>query len=513
MKKKWSLLLGLIFTFSFMSYSNNDKIRDEKTIALKMSDNVVRMQQPIKIVCIGNSITEGFGNTCQEKAWPGQLNKLLGAGYSVLNCAVSGTTMFRNSDYPYWNTNRFIKAKEANPQILIIALGTNDADPWRWNKLKSEFKTDYLDMVTQFKQDGKDPIIYVCLAPPLFGPDKAPQNEMVEKELIPLVKEIAEEIGAYIIDYHQPLLNASKGFPDNVHPNDTGSALMAQIAYNKIKNAQIIKPHASVTKGKIIKKTIALMKKGGAITFKPEPVGGNWRWTGPENFTSTERVVELKNVQHGGIYTATYTDLVGNRSIINFLVSIEQEQGSTITTYIKDMQGKQTKSNYIRINPGSTITLSPEVENEKNGTWTWTGPENFFSGTREIQLQTILPTQAGKYTATYTDNYGRQNSAAFIIVVEGEIVCPKLTPYINYGGWKNASEMEVKEGDNITFGPHPSNGDWNWKGPDGFTSDHRETTISNFNSKKAGEYIGTFTNTAGCRIELVITLKINNNNN
>lgn len=129
------MLLGLVFTFSFMSYSNNDKIRNEKTNALKRSDDVVKMQQPIKIVCIGNSITEGFGNTCQEKAWPGQLNKLLGAGYSVFNCAVSGTIMFKNSDYPYWNTNRFIKAKEANPQILIIALGTNDADPWRWNKL------------------------------------------------------------------------------------------------------------------------------------------------------------------------------------------------------------------------------------------------------------------------------------------------------------------------------------------------------------------------------------------
>ena len=124
--------------------------------------------------------------------------------------------MFKNSNAPYWKTERYAKAKSLNPQILIIALGTNDADPWRWNSLKNEFKSDYLDMVKEFRQGGKDPIIYVCLPPPLFGPQKAAQNTVFENELIPLIKEIAGEIGAYIIDYHQPLINANKQFPDNV---------------------------------------------------------------------------------------------------------------------------------------------------------------------------------------------------------------------------------------------------------------------------------------------------------
>ena len=136
------------------------------------------------------------------------------------------------------------------------------------------------------------------------------------------------------------------------------------------------------------------------------------------------------------------------------------------------------------------------------------GPENFFAGTREVRLQTVLPTQAGKYIATYTDDYGRQSSIDFTIAVEGTTICPELISYINYGGWKNVNEMEVKEGDSVTFGPHPSNGDWHWEGPDGFTSDRREATVSNFNSQKAGEYIGTFTNAVGCRVELTITLKL-----
>lgn len=511
MIKRWSLLLGFAFSMLSMTYSRNEATKSEGAATPEVNETITRAQQPIKIVCVGNSITEGFGNTCQEKAWPGQLSKLLGSNYSVLNCGVSGTTMFKNSNAPYWNTDRFVKAKEANPQILIIALGTNDADPWRWNQLKGEFKPNYLDMVAEFRQNGKDPIIYVCLAPPLFGPDKAPQNKMVETELIPLVKEIAEEIGAYIIDFHQPLLGASKEFPDNVHPDDAGSALMAQIAYDKIKSSQIIQPSVAVTKGEVVKERIAVVEKGGKVTFKLKSQKGNWKWSGPQEFTSTERVVKLENVQRGGTYTATYTDMAGNRSVTNFLISIKGEQGSTLTAQVQDNQGRWTQSNFIQVNPGGNIALAPEVENGEKGSWAWNGPENFFAGTREVRLQTVLPTQAGKYTATYTDDYGRQSSIDFTVAVEGATICPELVPYINYHGWKNVSEMEVKEGDSVTFGPHPSNGGWQWVGPDGFTSDRREATVSNFNSQKAGEYIGTFTNAAGCRVELIITLKLKKN--
>lgn len=508
MIKKWSLLLSFIFTLFSTACSSSEDIKNREPSTPETNETVVRMQQPVKIVCVGNSITEGFGNTCQEKAWPGQLSKLLGSGYSVLNCGVSGTTMFKNSDAPYWNTDRFVKAKEANPQILIIALGTNDADPWRWNQLKEEFKPNYLDMVAEFRQGGKDPIIYVCLAPPLFGPEKAPQNQMVETELIPQVKEIAREIGAYIIDFHQPLLNADKEFPDNVHPDDAGSALMAQIAYDKIKSAQVIKPVLSVTKGEVIKESIAIVEKGGTVAFKPEPAKGNWKWTGPQGFTSTDQSITLKDVQRGGTYTAIYTDQIGNRSIFNFLVSVKGEQGSAITTNVQDMQGKWAKSSFIRVNPGGSIALSPQVGDDTEGNWTWIGPDEFFAATREIRLHSVLPIQAGEYTAIYTDNNGSQSSANFTVAVEGATICPELISYISYGGWKQTSEMEVKEGDSVTFGPHPSNGDWLWEGPNGFTSDRREATVSHFNSQKAGEYMGIFTNAVGCRVELIITLKL-----
>ena len=507
MNKLWNTLLTLLLLAPTAACSENDKTTNGPAAPEKTE--VTRMAPPVRIVCVGNSITEGFGNTSQDKAWPGQLGHLLGKGYAVVNCGVSGTTMFKNSDASYWETDRFVQAHEADPQILIMALGTNDADPWRWNRWKGEFKSDYLDMVQTFRQGGKDPIIYVCLPPPLYGPDKQPQNTVVEEELIPLLREIAEEINAEVIDYHQPLLDAADCFPDNVHPDDKGAARMAQIAFDKIKDIQTIHLHASIDRGEVIENAIAVAEKGSSITLSPTPEDGNWQWSGPDNFTANQRTITLENLQRGGIYTAVHTDKQGCRSAANFLISIQGETATPITPYVQTMSGQWVQSAHINANPGSNITLGPNTEETvSNGIWTWSGPSNFFAATRQVSLQTILPEQSGTYIVTLTDSQGRQNSTSFSVNVSGEVVCPELTSYINYGGWQNVTEMEVKEGDSVTFGPHPSNGDWHWEGPNGFTSDRREATISNFNAQKAGQYIGTFSNAAGCRVDLIITLKL-----
>lgn len=492
--RKTGILLLFVFISSYILYANNHR--------------GTQAPQPVRIVCVGNSITAGFGSTSEETAWPALANKLLGNQYAVSNCAVSGTTMFKRSNAPYWATDRFAKAKSLHPQILILSLGTNDADPWRWKSLKNEFRSDYLAMVEAFRQGGKDPIIYVCLPPPLFGPDKAPQNKVVEEELIPLLKEIGKELGAYIIDYHQPLLHADKEFPDNVHPDDAGSALMAQIAYEKIKNAQLIKPRVSIGKEKVTNGTVATVEKGGTVTLAPESQEGTWKWTGPDGFSSTNKVVTLKNVEKGGVYTAVFTHKEGRRSVTNFLVSIKGGKAGLLTGNMKDKNGEWQKTNKLSTNPGTNVVLSPQTENA-DGTWSWSGPKNFFAHTREIQLETLTPAKAGKYTATYTDTDGNQSQLNFFITVAGKVICPNAVSYININGkWEQTSVLEVKEGQSLTFGPHPSNGQWTWKGPNGFTSDRREANVSNFNSEKAGEYIGTFTNAAGCKVELIITLKL-----
>ena len=120
---------------------------------------------------------------------------------------------------------------------MVIALGTNDAHPSRWNKLKQEFKSDYLAMVNEFRQGGKDPVIYVCLPPPLFGPAKADQNKVVEEELIPLVETDCKRNRCLLLIINN-LCWEQYGILDDVHPDDSGAALMAEIAFQKIKEMQ-----------------------------------------------------------------------------------------------------------------------------------------------------------------------------------------------------------------------------------------------------------------------------------
>lgn len=506
MTKRFLILMFVLLPVACSS--SNDVMAEQAEPQLPISEPIPKAEQPIRIVCVGNSITAGFGSTSEATAWPAQANKLLGSRYAVSNCGVSGTTMFRNSNAPYWKTSRFVNAKKLDPQILIIALGTNDADPWRWNTLKNEFKPDYLDMVKEFRKGGKDPIIYVCFPPPLFGSAKAAQNAVVEEELIPLIKEIAQEIGARVIDFHSPLLSASKQFPDDIHPDDAGALFMAQIAYDNIRKAQIIEPHISVKKGVINNETVVTVEEGGTVVFEPKPESGTWSWRGPDGFSSYDRVVTLDNVRKGGVYTAVYTDERGRRSVLNFLVSMKGGKSQFIIANIQNKDGEWLKTNTISTNPGTTVKLSPQLK-ETNGAWTWSGPDGFFACTREICLEILTSAQSGKYSVTYTDNEGNQSQSDFLVTVEGKVICPNLIPYISINGkWEMTSVMEVEEGQNVTFGPHPFNGQWAWEGPDGFTSNRREATVRNFNSCKAGEYIGTFTNAAGCKVELIITLRL-----
>src|SRR4051812_4620865 len=78
----------------------------------------------IKVACIGNSITSA--------GYPKILNEVLGSGWEVKNFGVMGTTMLRNGDDPYYKSTTYNEAKDFNPDVVVIKLGTNDSKPQNW---------------------------------------------------------------------------------------------------------------------------------------------------------------------------------------------------------------------------------------------------------------------------------------------------------------------------------------------------------------------------------------------
>ncbi len=208
--------------------------------------NAQNGKQPIKVACVGNSITEGAG--WGDKAYPPQLGALLGKNYDVRNFGLGGRTMLKKGDFPYWNENIFVEAKEFNPDIIILMLGTNDSKPQNW-KFKEDFFSDYSDMIKAFRADNKDPKIFVCLPPPVFKDGYGITNSIIHENIIPLIDSVKNKFNTLLIDFNSAMANDSSYFPDGIHPNGDGYAIMAKIAYDAIKlsgkNAKHEKPESN----------------------------------------------------------------------------------------------------------------------------------------------------------------------------------------------------------------------------------------------------------------------------
>ncbi len=477
-------------------------------------DGIMRVSAPIKIACVGNSITEGYGNSSQRAAWPAQTERRLGEEYQVTNFGKSGFCMGKKTDASYWTTSNFTNAKALNPDILIIALGTNDANPSRWGNTGGEFKQDYLDMIAEFRADGRNPIIFCALAPPHFPYATSNWNANIQNYLNPTIKSIAEETGSYVLDFSTLLRNRSDLFPDNLHPNDDGAAVMADYIKEQILQAQVLQGTVSVNDAAATEGTQAVVVAGDKVTLIPTLTlsdgieGGSWKWTGPSNFTSTERIVTLTNVRTGGTYTVQFTDTDGHRSVVSFLVSVKGQKAGNITPYVQVLGDSWQQVNELTVHPGQTLNFGPQCSASGTLTWQWRGPNGFFATGREITISAMNKAKAGVYGVTVTDAQGRQTTATWTIRVEGELDCDELIPYISNGGWQQTTTAAVSAGANITFGPQPTDGEWTWTGPNGFTYTGREARVNSFNASKAGEYIATRTTEAGCYDQLIFTLTL-----
>jgi acyl-CoA thioesterase-1 len=197
-----------------------------------------------KVACIGNSITFGYGLNNSTPTYPQQLQKLLGSGYTVENDGISGTTMLKKGDNPYWVNGRLSQVFALKPDIVIIKLGTNDTKPQNWNTHSGEFKTDYLAMVDTLAKMTSKPKIYVVLPVPVFknsvGASWGIRDSIVQLE-IPIIKQVASERGLSVIDCYNPLLKFPQFFStDGVHPDGTGADTIAHIVYRAITSTRNI---------------------------------------------------------------------------------------------------------------------------------------------------------------------------------------------------------------------------------------------------------------------------------
>lgn len=203
-------------------------------LLLTFTLNIALAQQKIKVACIGNSITAGSGIKNQNDYYPSQLQRLLGDGYEVGNFGVSGRTLLRKGDRPYWKEKAFSDVKEFMPDIIIIKLGTNDSKPQNW-KYSSEFEQDYEDFINEFKNLASKPQIFLCYPIPVVKDNWGITDSIVKKEVIPRIKSVAKAEKLKTINLYKSLKGFDKHIPDGVHPDEVGAAQIAQSVYKAIR--------------------------------------------------------------------------------------------------------------------------------------------------------------------------------------------------------------------------------------------------------------------------------------
>lgn len=198
------------------------------------------VQDPIKIACVGNSITYGAQVANREKnAYPEQLQAMLGDQYKVRNFGISGRTLLKKGDKPYWETKAYEEALQFKPDVVFIKLGTNDSK--LHNRIHmADFETDYTDLINSFTEANKDARIILLLPVPAFTSDTTGiWNQVITKKIIPLTQLVAYKTKSEVLDLYQLFIDQPGLLSDKVHPSSLGATVIAQRLYETLIQKEI----------------------------------------------------------------------------------------------------------------------------------------------------------------------------------------------------------------------------------------------------------------------------------
>jgi lysophospholipase L1-like esterase len=194
---------------------------------------------PIRVACVGDSLT-------QSTEYTYNLMNKLGDNYTLRNFGVGSTTVALASETPYMNTTTFQNALGFDPNIVIIMLGTNDAQPSLF-QYNSTFVDDYITLVQTFQRLPSNPKIWLVLPPPIFSNlSGSISPEYFEHTIIPSIKQSATQTNLPVIDVYSLLIDHPEYFPDGIHPTQTtgnwgsepASQIIATAVYKVITSSQ-----------------------------------------------------------------------------------------------------------------------------------------------------------------------------------------------------------------------------------------------------------------------------------
>lgn len=188
----------------------------------------------VKVACVGDSITFGSRVENRERlSYPAQLAQMLGEDYQVKNFGVSGRTLLKKGNLPFWKEGAYRQALKWEPEVVIIKLGTNDTKMGNWTH-EAEFEQDLAELARSFTSLPSQPKVFLALPVPAFCTGDGIDGTRVREGVIPYIKNVAKAQDLPTIDFHARMRNKELMMPDKVHPNAEGAFELASEAYSAI---------------------------------------------------------------------------------------------------------------------------------------------------------------------------------------------------------------------------------------------------------------------------------------
>lgn len=197
-------------------------------------------KEPIRIACVGDSITYGsYLEKPAEESYPAQLQQMLGEQAFVGNFGVSGAAMSMTAKDSYWSEQARKDSEAFSPDIVLLMLGTNDSLDENWQS-KEAFLQDCEMMIAFYSSLSSKPHVYLVTPSSSFILEG--NDDLVRGMHQKRISEIRDWLYEYAKDQQLDMIDLytlTKDVPqyymfDGVHPNRAGARFIANTIASSI---------------------------------------------------------------------------------------------------------------------------------------------------------------------------------------------------------------------------------------------------------------------------------------
>ncbi|PZF74845.1 Ig-like domain-containing protein [Taibaiella soli] len=227
------------------------------------------------------------------------------------------------------------------------------------------------------------------------------------------------------------------------------------------------------------------------LTGNSSDAGVTYAWTGPNGYTSTLQnpTVDSATMAAGGVYKVVVT-LNGCKDSVATVVTMKQTPynltASSNTPVCSDAL------NVLHLLSGSSNPAA---------TYSWAGPNGYTSSVQNPNISPVSVSMAGTYMATVSAN-GCSDTVSTVVAVNQT---PVGLTASNSGPVCSGPTKSIQLFANTTTTGTPT---YSWAGPNGYTSNQQNPTITGLTVANSGKYICTVTlGTCSDTVSTTVTIK------